>query len=201
MWLPSLFRPRASVPPRRERFRPGVERLEDRTVPAMFNVTTPVDVVDASDGVLSLREAILEANTSPNADTIILPAGTYKLTRAGAGEDEALTGDLDITDHLTISGAGAGATIVDANFLDRAFHVLGGTVTISGVTIQHGIAGAGGGILNYGTLTVRDSTLCGNFASEGGGIYTFGTATVTNSTLCGNSANTVGGGIFNSGTL
>ncbi len=32
MWLPSLFRPRASVPSRPARFRPGVERLEDRTL-------------------------------------------------------------------------------------------------------------------------------------------------------------------------
>jgi hypothetical protein len=35
MWLPTLFRPRASVSSRPARFRPSVERLEDRTVPSL----------------------------------------------------------------------------------------------------------------------------------------------------------------------
>ena len=40
-----------------------LECLEDRSVPATFNVTTTLDVIDPADGKRSLREAITEANT------------------------------------------------------------------------------------------------------------------------------------------
>jgi hypothetical protein len=39
------------------------------------------------------------------------------LTLAGAGEDFAATGDLDITDSVTIIGAGAGSTVIDGGGL------------------------------------------------------------------------------------
>ena len=42
----------------RTRFRPTVERLESRAVPAVLDVTTTGDVVDPADGLLSLREAV-----------------------------------------------------------------------------------------------------------------------------------------------
>ncbi len=192
------------------RFRPRLEALEDRTVPSTFNVTTLADVVDATDGVLSLREAILQANASAGANTIVLPAGTYTLTRAGIDEDAALSGDLDLTGHLTIQGAGAGTTIIDAAHLDRVFHVLGGVATLSDVTVQGGTTdGDGGGILNQGgQLTVSGCILAGNTAHRfGGGIANVGsndlfggTLTVCGSTLADNSAD-VGGGIANLGKM
>src|SRR5262249_54358938 len=76
---------------RQGRFRPTMELLEDRAVPALLNVTTSLDVIDPNDGMLSLREAVIQANASNGADTIVLPAGTYQLTRAGANEDLATT--------------------------------------------------------------------------------------------------------------
>jgi hypothetical protein len=39
-----------------------LESLEDRQVPTVFTVTSVADVVNSSDGVVSLREAILDAN-------------------------------------------------------------------------------------------------------------------------------------------
>src|SRR5215510_2100148 len=54
---------RATAPrPKQARFRPLLEALEDRAVPAVLNVTTALDVVHPSDGLLSLREAVLQAN-------------------------------------------------------------------------------------------------------------------------------------------
>src|SRR5436190_23558400 len=86
---------RAPGPVRSERVR--LELLEDRTAPAVYKVTTNADVVDPTDGVLSLREAVLAANASLGvADVIDLPAGTYTLRRAGADEDMADAGDLDL---------------------------------------------------------------------------------------------------------
>src|SRR5687768_17186431 len=72
---------------------------------AGFTVNSPIDAADASpgDGVCAssagactLRAAIQEANTTPTADTITLPSGTFALTIGGRGEDAAATGDLDI---------------------------------------------------------------------------------------------------------
>src|SRR5262245_35074071 len=110
----------------RRRFQLRLEVLEDRAVPAILNVTTTLDVIDAHDGLLSLREAVIQANAAQGANTIVVPAGSYMLTRAGTGEEAAVTGDLDLTAHVTIKGAGAGASIVDGAGLDRVFHVLPG---------------------------------------------------------------------------
>jgi predicted outer membrane repeat protein len=192
------------------RFRPTLEMLEDRAVPATLTVNTTLDILGHDNGMLSLRQAIIDANAKSNADTIILPAGTYTLTRPGAGEYQGLTGDLDISAPLTINGAGAGSTVIDANGLDRAIDVHSCTVNLFGMTIQGGNAssvagqssflGEGGAIFNSGTLTVTNCVISGNSASiGGGGIYNEGTLKVDNSVISGNSASKLGGGIYNYG--
>jgi hypothetical protein len=54
---------------------------------------------------------------------IVLAAQKYTLTipndTALPNENAAATGDLDLTDDVDIVGQGAGATVVDANQLDR----------------------------------------------------------------------------------
>src|ERR671914_2500212 len=100
--------------------------------PAQFTVNSTADAVDSSvgdgacrtvAGTCTLRAAIQEANALPGADEIQLPAGTYELGIAARNQNDVTTGDLDITDSLTIEGAGAGSTIVDGNSLDRVFEV------------------------------------------------------------------------------
>ena len=54
---------------------------------------------------------------------IDLPIGNYTLSISGSGEDAAFTGDLDITDDLTITGAGWATTIIDGGGIDRVMHV------------------------------------------------------------------------------
>jgi hypothetical protein len=142
MWFSS--RPRHRTVSRKQRpvnrFRRGVEVLEERAVPATLTVNTTLDVLRHDNGMLSLRQAIIDANATPQTDTIILPAGTYTLTRPGINEAAGLTGDLDCSGALTIQGAGAGTTTVDAAGLDRVFHVLtGANVTLSGLTIKAGV--------------------------------------------------------------
>src|SRR5947208_11529776 len=53
-------------------------------------------VCAAANGACTLRAAVMQANFTAGADNIILPAGTYTLTRAG-DDDAAVLGDLDIT--------------------------------------------------------------------------------------------------------
>ncbi len=167
-----------------------------------FNVTKTADTNDgACNADCSLREAIVAANALAGADTITVPAGTFTLTIAGAGEDAGATGDLDITGDVTINGAGAATTIIDANALDRVFHVIGSvTVSISGLTVRAGSASGslGGGIRNAGALTLSNTTVSGNSATFGGGIYQSGGGLILNSsTVSGNSAPLEGGGINN----
>ncbi len=162
-------------------------------------------VAGASD--CTLREAITAANNLAGADTITVPAGTYTLALTGAGEDLNATGDLDITQSLTINGAGAGITTIQAGLtpgsgIDRVFHVVvASTVSISDVTITNGKNTiGGGGIYNGGgPLTVTNSTVSGNSAPSGGGIRNDGILTVTDSRIVGNSTDNGGngGGIYN----
>lgn len=160
-------------------------------------------------GDCTLRAAIQEANALPGNDTITLPAGTYTLTIAGAGEYDAASGDLNINGNLTIIGAGAATTIIDGNggvTGDRVFEVRLGNVTITGVTIQNGNPGSGaigGAIYNMSTLTITDSIIAGNSAGNGGAIYNDdpGTLTLINSTVTGNTATLGHGAIYNRGAM
>ncbi len=106
---------------------------------ATFTVTTTADADDgACDADCSLREAVVAANAAPDADTIVVPAGTYVLTGAG-GEDLAASGDLDLRASVTISGAGAALTVIDGGGIDRIFDIVdSATVTISGMTLRNG---------------------------------------------------------------
>jgi CSLREA domain-containing protein len=183
----------------------------DSVFAATFIVSSTSDGVDANpgDGICAtvggfctLRAAIMEANALAGTDTITLPAGIYTLTTAGADEDIAATGDLDITQDLTINGAGLATSIIDGNNMDRIIDVLGGTVTINGVTIRNGNPGVvfdGGGIRigGAGTLALINSDVSGNTASSGGGLFVdAGSLNLINSTVNGNTA-PFGGGINN----
>src|SRR5437867_4507102 len=183
---------------------------------ATFTVDTTADVVDAlagdgicatATGACSLRAAVQESRALPGGDTIILPSGLYLLTIAGAGNNSATSGDLDISEELTITGAGARTTIIDGNGLDRVFDVRNPVpVTMSGVTIRNGAApgaGGGGGIATVnGPLTLTDVTLAGNAAGgNGGAISGSGAIVMTGCAVIGNSAGGGGGIVVQNGTL
>ena len=165
------------------------------------------DCSSTPSGLCTLRAAVQEANALSGSDTIVLPSSTYTLTLAGRDENQAASGDLDITESLTIQGEGTSYTIVDANALDRAYQVFSpAEVTISGLTVQGGDSGttSGGGIvLSSGSqLTLEDITLSGNTAGDtGGGIYNNGGVLVLNRVrVVANNAATAAG-IRNNGSL
>jgi hypothetical protein len=153
----------------------------------------------------SLRQAILDANGSPGTDLIEFAPGTYGTIRLGSGE-------LLVTDCLTIHGPGAAQVAVDGYGISRLFHIAPGVFArISGLTITNGHASgselSGGGILNQqGNLTLSDCVVSGNSAapSQGGGgiCNSSGTLALFNCAVRGNSAtNGEGGGIQSYGTL
>lgn len=180
---------------------------------------TQGDDADTGPGC-TLRQAIRAANADAGTtgcahpgvdgpDIIELPPGTYSLTRQAADDDDAANGDLDITEDLTIVGAGADVTTIDGGGLtnERVVHVLAGVVAeISGVTITGGsdnTGNGGGGVFNQGTLTLDEVDVRDNASSGGGGgVATSGTLTVRASLIRNNKAGLAGGGILQTvGTL
>lgn len=191
----------------------------------IFNVDSTLDQLDANTndnscntgiGTCTLRAATMQANRL-NADiTIVLPAGTYALTQSPTNDDGG--GAIKLTTPaignplITIKGAGAASTIIDAGAIaDRVLSVEAGRrANVSGVSIVNGKSGsqAGGGISNVGNLRLSDSTVADNSAVyTGGGIDNEGTLAATHLTLTGNKVLSVGGppglggGILNSGSL
>ena len=147
----------------------------------------------------TLRAAIMEANALAGADTIAVPIGTYELTITGVDErcdgttpctvdgttgayvpvitSDASKGDLDITDDVTITGAGSDETIIqwvaatpdnDPLTGDRIFHVAlpaDATANIASVVIQ------GLTVVN-GEVGLKPTVAADVCIDDGGGINT-----------------------------
>ncbi len=204
----------------------GIGAQAARAAPqgGVFIVNSNADAVDGAigDGDCStnailgpctLRAAIQEANANPDLNTIVVPAGTYTLMLTGAPDDLGVSGDLDITEAVTILGAGPTLTIIDGNgglTADRVFEVHGGTVNLTGVSVRNGRAGGpGSGIANRSgaALTLTNSDVQGSVAAIaggifGGGIYSEGRLTLTSSTVMSNTngpSNAAGGGVVHVG--
>jgi predicted outer membrane repeat protein len=146
------------------------------------DVDVGISTCQASNNLCTLRAAIMQANFTAGADIITIPAGLFQLTRAG-NDDAAVLGDLDITDDLTIQGAGSGLTIIDGNGAvtgDRVFQILSSakSVTISGLTIRNGkrtnTFDEGGGLYwdgNGSYLNLSNVVFENNAGYYGGGLY------------------------------
>src|SRR5690348_11524039 len=89
----------------------AIESLEARIAPATFVVTSLND-----SGAGSLRDAITQANDHAGADTIIFAEDIR-------GKITLTSGQIQITDTLTIRGPGAGALTLDGNLQSRIFSV------------------------------------------------------------------------------
>ena len=175
--------------------------------------TSSLDALAAhpgADGLVSLREAVLAANTASGADTIHLQADVYTLTRAG---NDDTGGDLDIRGDLRILGMSPTATIVDGGNQFRVFDVHDDAaikVSFADLQIAHGLGssadgGDGGGLRIAGSahtpqVSVSEVWFAGNhtfgFGADGGAIYNEGQLSVTQALFeSGSAAN--GGGIYN----
>ncbi|MDI1243353.1 MAG: carboxypeptidase-like regulatory domain-containing protein, partial [bacterium] len=159
--------------------------------------TTVSSTADAGPG--TLRQAILDANALAGADTIVFN-GTF-----GSAQTILLTsGEMLVSDELTITGPGANLLTISGGNSSRIFSIASGeTATFSGfrMTAGNGIggtdAGSGGAIYSLGNLDLTNVAIDANTASvSGGGIFSSGgTLDVTGSTISRNSAVADGGGI------
>src|SRR5262249_53519190 len=125
---------------RRPACRPTLEALEDRMVPSTFTV---VNVNDSGTG--SLRQAILDANSSAGPDVINFDASTFATART-----IRLASMLPIiTDDLAINGPGQGL------------------LTLSGDANNDGVNDPGDVrilFVNRGSVSIADLTLSGGRA-------------------------------------
>jgi trimeric autotransporter adhesin len=175
-------------------------------LPQQVARAAPLEVTNCGpSGLGSLAQAVADANTS-SGETIVFGLdcqGSAVGTSTTAGKIVP-SGPLTLNQSMTVDATGH-TIVVDGNNAQSVFVVNSGvTVTLKGLTIQHGSAVNGGGVDNEGgTLTVANSTLSGNAATNsGGGIRSLGGAlTVSNSTLSGNTTTGSGGGIDAFGTL
>ena len=187
----------------------------DVSAAATFVVQTTSDVVNAGDGVLSLREAMTLAN-SDAADSIIqlTPGEIYELTVCGADpaeEDANVNGDLDHTDTnaLTIIGGSKisvsdlESAVITTDCQERILEsTTNAVVTLNGLALQNADAvdtGAGGAVRSLGTVMVNDSIFTENQTSTyGGAIYAIDGITAHRSIFASNVANGTGGGALDS---
>lgn len=145
-------------------------------------------------GAGSLRDILNQANSTAGVDSIVFQSGL-------SGTLTLTSGDLDITDSVTITGSGI--TISGGN-TSGIFYLYNPTseldVTLTGLTLSGGsnTSSSGGAILSKGeNLTVADSVITGNRATNGGGIAVYdANLTVDNSQITGNTASNEGGGIY-----
>jgi hypothetical protein len=196
-------------------FRPLLRQLEERTVPAVYNINT---TGQAGQTVATLSAAIALADANPDASNIInLGAGTYtssnlsivaapnkELTIIGQASGVTITGgqqnrvftiDANVTfANLTITGGkvveagGKGTSAMGGGLLIGSGHVALSNVNVSG-NMVHGGTGSPGAT---GTPSIAAKKGGAGGAAAGGGIYLAGgSLTLLNSSVTNNQA--VGG--------
>lgn len=182
------------VPTEVSTFTPSIAAAEGEPRVLKVDITSDENDGSATEGEgLSLRDAVLIANSTPEHEIIELESGkTYELAIEGKdpddffdGRDFAILGDLDVASTggtLTIRTTGEDKATIDANQIHRVIQVQddfrenAGTLVLRNVIITGGKAvtddildSGGGGIFvnNRARLEMSDCIVTGNIADEG----------------------------------
>src|SRR5215218_4144496 len=168
-------RPRTSV-------RSFVEGLERRLLFATIPVTNAND-----QGPGSLRQAILDANVTNVADTIVFDAAFFATART-INLVSALPQITAVGGALTIIGPGASLLTVRRN-VGASFGIFNSTtptLSLSGMTVSNGnLFGNGGGLAALGVqpaVTLDGMVFSGNTAGtngDGGAVFVNNNGTLT----------------------
>jgi hypothetical protein len=181
-------------------------------------------VVDFTDGVNTLREAVLFANAK-SAEAI---GANVQITFSSSVFNTARTitlmhGELLVTGSVEIQGPGADLLTISGNNASRILRATGGNVgvRIADLTISGGASGADGAIRNENTgvmmligvamtgngntavfnagryVGIYNSSLTGNNGVSGGAAFNSdGVMDIVNTTISGNTATANGGGVY-----
>ena len=200
------------------------EAIEPRLLLSTYTVNTLSDATDPGPGLLTLRQAVVDANGNPGADTIAFnptvfaPSSLHTITLT--------QGEITFTDasgSTTVTGPGSGVLAVSGGGASRIFQMNSGiSVAMSGLEITDGnqsVADSngnsyGGAIYNAGQLTLTTSVISGNSVTAsasidygpntndnagfgfGGAVYSTGSLTITGSTLSDNSVTNTASLVF-----
>lgn len=162
--------------------------------PLAIPATTRVVTNTADSGAGSLRQVLIDA----------LPGETIIFTFTLPNTITLTGGELVVIQNQTISGPVTPSLLtIDGNNSGRIFNLVGGNVSISGLTIRNGNVGPsgdGGGIYNNASLTLTNSIVISNYAgSNGGGIYHSGAMLTLNSVTVMTNTSNAGGGMRSDG--
>jgi parallel beta-helix repeat protein len=185
-----------------------IDSLEDRSVPAIITVTNAND-----NGAGSFRQAVIDANATTDADTIVFDTAGVFATPQTINLETALPDIVAGGGALTITGTGVNNLTIrrsaTAATTFRVFTSTAGTanpLTMTDFTVSGGSTASGAGLNATGTVFLDRMRITGNSTTAAGGgilINADGFLSVKNSTISGNTATTTGGGIyfFDSGSL
>jgi predicted outer membrane repeat protein len=161
----------------------AVAALSGHVCAATFNVTRTDDPAPngCAQNDCSLREAVIHANLTVQADVIMLPAGTYLIDFAGGADGSPEVGDLDISSDMEFVGAPG---VIDGQNVGRIMDITGSAdVTLRNLTLQNANTSlATNGTLNGGAIEADGDSLrafnvsfLGNSAQGlGGAVRAFG---------------------------
>jgi len=183
---------------------------------ATFTVNTTADTTVpggcTTDPACSLRDAISRAGESADAeDLVLVPAGNYGVSE---GELVVFGGGT-----VTIRGAGARRTTVDAHQASRVFNLEADRSVLEGMTITGGntnpilggeVPGDGGGVLAYEgeEAVLQGVNVTGNVASQNGAgisappegvnktVLTIANSTISGNRVTGGVIEGLGGGVY-----
>jgi len=188
---------------------------------ATFTVNTTADTSVpggcTTDPACSLRNAIERAGESADADDLVLvPAGNYSVS----------SGELVVfgTGTVTVRGAGARQTVIDAHQASRVFNLEAAKSVLEGMTVTGGntnpmlsgeVPGDGGGVLAYEAeeAVLQGVNVSGNVASQNGAgvsappegvnktVLSIANSTIANNRVSGGAVEGLGGGIYALGKL
>ena len=163
----------------------GVLDLEDRVMPATFTVTNIGDNGGGNPapnaGTGTLRQAIIDANANPGADTIVFSDGSNSSTNFNIGVNTialaaALPAFKSSGGTIAIQGSGANHLTLTSSFDGQAISDSGGS-----------------------SLTISGVKLSGFHNTDAGGLATLTTPVnweFDNCLITGCTAGTYGGGVF-----
>jgi CSLREA domain-containing protein len=172
---------------------------------ATLVVNTTSDAVDAGDGLCSLREAIVAANTDTASGGVAgeCPAGDGADTITFAVTGSITVGPVEpalpaITQSVSILGPGAAQLQIyrPTTGYGLSFSGPGQVFEVSGLSVTGLGAPSGGVSAGAGAITIDSVRLWSNLGSGGLVVSNMATVTVTNSLIDGNTAS-AGGGLNN----
>ena len=182
---------------------------------ASLIVSTTADVVDPTDNLTSLREAINFAETSTGAGTVIFDFNVF-------GTPQTITlalGEFQLTNAVTINGPSSELLTIDGNNASRHFNVDDSDPSQNALVRLRGMTLVGGRAPDGADGTSGTSPTVGGTGESGGAIFNAEDLTLTDMVITGNSAGTggrggaspsggvaggdggSGGGVFSSGAL